>query len=171
MQSASTEQANSQLVRLYYEEINKGNLAILDKLCVPGIIHHTTHSPKPVVGRPAVKKLLVSYHTAFPNLQYQLEHLICQGDLVAVNWKATGTFERMFRGILPTGKNCLMSGMTIYRVNNGKIEERWVVNDDLEILQQMGLARWVLSIGVVISVIFPFGYYKLKKLFRQVKSN
>lgn len=169
MPSSYIEQENIRLIQRYFEEINKGNLAILDELCAPEIIHHTTHSPKPIVGLIEVKKLAASYHSAFPDLQYQLEQVISDEGLVAINWKATGTFKGTFRGILPTGKSCLMSGMSINRIVKGKIVERWVVNDDLGILQQMGLPRWILGIGVFISVILPFGYYKFKNLFKQLQ--
>jgi predicted ester cyclase len=164
------ETQNVQLIRRYFEEISRGNLAILDELCAPDIIHHTTHSPKPIVGLKNVKKLATSYHSAFPDLQYHLAQVISEGELVAINWKATGTFKGIFSGILPTGKSCLMSGMSINRIVEGKIVERWIVNDDLGILQQIGLPRWLLGIAVTLSVIFPFGSYKLKQLFKQDKA-
>lgn len=156
---------NKRLVERYFEEISRGNLAILDELCAPELVHHTTHSPQPLHGLENVWPLTTSYHTAFPDLHYKVDHLVAEGDLVAFRWTAEGHHTGPFQGILPTGKHCVMSGMSIYRCMDGKIVERWVLNDDLGILGQFGVPRWMLAICVLLCVVPVYLYNSLKKTF------
>ncbi len=155
---------NKKVIERYFEEINLGNLGVLDELCAPDLVHHTTHSPEPLYGLDKVKPLAASYHSAFPDLHYQLDHVIAEGDLVVVRWTAEGHHRGSFQGILPTGKRCVISGMTINRVVEGKIVERWVLNDDLSMVRQFGLPRWLLAIAVLSCVLPRYAYYQLKKV-------
>jgi predicted ester cyclase len=47
----------------------------------------------------------------------------------------------MFRGIAPTGKHVTFTGMTLYRMAQGKIVEQWTVEDGISLYQQLGLLR------------------------------
>jgi predicted ester cyclase len=42
------------------------------------------------------------------------------------------------QGIPATGKKVSMPGITIFRLDNGKIAEGWVLNDNLSLMQQLG---------------------------------
>jgi predicted ester cyclase len=44
-----------------------------------------------------------------------------------------------FQGHPPTGKQIEIGGVTIERIKDGKIVERWVYSDRLGVLQQHGL--------------------------------
>jgi predicted ester cyclase len=49
-----------------------------------------------------------------------------------------GTHEGEFGGIAPTGSPIALQGIAIYRVNGGKLMERWVVSDLHGLLQEIG---------------------------------
>jgi steroid delta-isomerase-like uncharacterized protein len=140
---------NKAITQRYYEEISRGNLAILAEIVAPDILHHTTHSPEPVLGLPAVQKLAEAYHRAFPDLRYEIHQLIAEGDRVTIHWTASGHHRGAFNAIPPTGRFCRMSGITINRYADGKLVERWVLNDDLGMLRQMGVSRPFLALGVL----------------------
>jgi predicted ester cyclase len=42
-------------------------------------------------------------------------------------------------GIPPTGKNVVITGISIYRLSEGKIAEEWRNRDTLGMLQQLGI--------------------------------
>jgi predicted ester cyclase len=42
-------------------------------------------------------------------------------------------------GILPTGKEVMIRGISIWRIANGKIRECWVNYDALGLMQQLGV--------------------------------
>jgi steroid delta-isomerase-like uncharacterized protein len=65
--------------------------------------------------------------------------LIADGDLVAVYWIARGTNTGAGNGLPATGKKVEQSGITIWRIVDGKIKEEWSAFDQLSMMQQLGL--------------------------------
>ena len=45
-----------------------------------------------------------------------------------------------FFGIAPTGKKVILRGVHIMRIADGKVAEHWGSNDDLGLMQQLGMA-------------------------------
>jgi steroid delta-isomerase-like uncharacterized protein len=76
--------------------------------------------------------------TAFPDLERKLEDVVAEGDRVVARWSARGTHNGDFNGMPPTGKVADSSGITIFRVEDGRIVEEWSESDMLGLLQQLG---------------------------------
>jgi steroid delta-isomerase-like uncharacterized protein len=76
--------------------------------------------------------------TAFPDLERTVEDLVAQGDKVVARWTATGTHTGDFMGIPPSGQVATSSGITIFRIADGRIVEEWSESDMLGLLQQVG---------------------------------
>jgi len=53
-------------------------------------------------------------------------------------WRAEGTHLGPFMGTPPTGKFVSTSGITIFRLQNGRIIEEWGQSDTIGLLQQVG---------------------------------
>lgn len=53
-------------------------------------------------------------------------------------WTVTGEHKGELAGIAPTGRRLEFSGMSEYRVLNGKIVESWYVYDLYGLMQQLG---------------------------------
>ncbi len=47
--------------------------------------------------------------------------------------------QREFMGIPPTGKQLTLSGISIYRIVDGKIREEWNLADTQGLMRQLGL--------------------------------
>jgi steroid delta-isomerase-like uncharacterized protein len=75
---------------------------------------------------------------AFPDLERTIEDLVAEGDKVVARWTARGTHDGDFNGIPPTGKTAHSSGITIFRIADGRIVEEWAESDTLGLLQQVG---------------------------------
>lgn len=58
---------------------------------------------------------------------------------MAVRWSRSGTQQKSVMGIEPTGKRISVSGMTIYRITDGRIDEAWNIQDKVAMLKQLGL--------------------------------
>lgn len=58
---------------------------------------------------------------------------------MASRWTATGTHRGDFMGHPASGRQFSISGISIYRLRDGKIAEGWVNDDSLGMLQQLGL--------------------------------
>jgi hypothetical protein len=64
--------------------------------------------------------------------------MLAEGDRVVTRWTARGTHRGELMGIPPTGKPVTMTGITINRLEGGKVVEDWTVFDQLGLLQQLG---------------------------------
>ncbi len=79
------------------------------------------------------------FAAAFPDGQMTIEDLVAEGDRVVARTTFNGTHQGEMQGIPATGKAVSVSGITIFRLDNGKIAEGWLVNDNLGLMQQLGV--------------------------------
>ena len=56
-----------------------------------------------------------------------------------LGWAGTVTHEGDFRGIPATGRRIQVSGINMYRVEDGRIGAEWEQMDSIGMLQQMGV--------------------------------
>jgi predicted ester cyclase len=130
----STEE-NKAHTHQYFEEMNKGNLVVIDELCTPEFVYHGTTGD---MTREQFKQYAMGLLTAFPDLSLSIDDMIAEGDKVAVRYTFQGTHRGVFRGIAPTGKQITFSGLEIDRCVGGKFVETWLVSDTLGMMQQLG---------------------------------
>jgi predicted ester cyclase len=123
--------ANKDVVRHYYDAAwSGGDLSVVDDLVSPG------YRPG---GPEGEKQLIAGARTAFPDLRYILEDVLAaEGDMVVVRWTAQGTHRGRFRGIAPSGAEVSWSGITIYRLADGRLISGWSRSQQLGLLQQLG---------------------------------
>jgi len=72
-----------------------------------------------------------------PDAQITVEKQLAEGDLVATRWVGRGTHEGELLGIQPTGKQVTVSGLTISRLEGGKIVEEFQNWDTFGMMQQL----------------------------------
>lgn len=80
------------------------------------------------------------WRQAFPDAVCTVDKLVAEGDLVAASWTCRGTNTGTGQGLPATGKAVAVSGITIFRVKDGKLAEEWGVVDMWGLLKQLGLA-------------------------------
>jgi steroid delta-isomerase-like uncharacterized protein len=124
--------------RFLDETVNKKNLAANDKLTTADFVERWVPPGFPE-GRDATKTFFAMVLSAFPDLTYEVEDVIAQGDRVAVRivWRGMQTGE--FMGYSPSGKRVTLNGIEWMRMGDGRIAEHWGVEDDLGMMQQLGL--------------------------------
>jgi predicted ester cyclase len=133
----STEE-NKAIVRRYREIHNSNNLAALDQVVDANIVSHSgiPGLPPGLEGGKMVHNMFLS---AFPDSQVTTEDLIAEGDKVVERFSFHGTNKGSFMGAPPTGKQVTSTGMSVFRIANGKIVEHWGENDALGVMQQLGM--------------------------------
>jgi steroid delta-isomerase-like uncharacterized protein len=129
---------NKGIVRRAIEEPWKGNLDIVDELIASDYVGHDPSMPEPLRGPEGVKEFISTYRDAYPDSLITVETQIAEGDLVATRWTGRGTHKGELMGIEPTGKQVTVSGLTLSRVQNGKIVEEFQNWDALGMMQQLG---------------------------------
>ena len=68
--------------------------------------------------------------------------MIAEGDKVVTRWTGRGTHQAELPGnppIPPTGKQVTVTGIDVYRIENGRTAEHWGNFDQLGMLQQLGV--------------------------------
>ncbi len=76
---------------------------------------------------------------AFPDLHYTVEDQIAEGDKVVTRYMASGTHQSELMRIAPTGNWVEITGISITRIQDGRIEEIWENYDTLGMMQQLGV--------------------------------
>jgi steroid delta-isomerase-like uncharacterized protein len=127
---------NKAMVRQTFEEIwNRGNFAVIDERFASDYIGHSVSQ---IRGPEGGKQFAAAIRSAFPDYQYTVEDEITEGDRVVHRWTVRGMHEGEFQGMPPSGKQIEMTGITIFRIANGKLIEGWTNKDVLGMLQQLG---------------------------------
>ena len=126
------------LIRRTFDDLwNKGNLAVCDDLYAS---HCSFHDPNFTIdGVAGMKQQVTDLRTAQPDLHLDVQDVLIDGDLSAFRWTSGGTAQKEFRGLPPTGKSYVMTGMDMAKWEDDRIVEQWTNYDLLGALQQVGI--------------------------------
>jgi steroid delta-isomerase-like uncharacterized protein len=125
------------IVRRYIEQvINEQRLDLAEEFLAENIELHGSGIPP---GRKMVKQWLAMFATAFPDGYTTIEDMVAEEEKVIARTTFNGTHKAEMQGIPATGKTVNMPGIIIFRMDNGKIAEGWLVNDNLSLMQQLGV--------------------------------
>jgi predicted ester cyclase len=121
--------ANKELLRRFYKQVYVDwDMSLVDAVVSPRFTSHDWPDGGPT-GPRAFRQYYAAIRAAVPDARYEVDDLIAEGDRVVVRWRLLGTHEGSFQGIAPTGRAIELKGIAIYRVDGGKLMERWVVSD------------------------------------------
>jgi len=135
--ASSLQEQNKALAKRAFEELlSKGRFELAEQLYAKDFVNHGIHRDIRLEEDQAALK---GWHQAFPDLSIVPEKLIADGELVSVYWIARGTNTGAGNGLPATGKKAEQSGITIWRIVDGKIKEEWSAFDQLSLMQQLGL--------------------------------
>ena len=130
---------NKALVRRFYEEIDKGNIGILDELVAEDYLDHNPPPfPTSATGRERLKQDFKLFAQATPGY-HQIEDQIAEGDKVVTRLTSYGKHEGDLPGAPRTGNDMKMTSITIHRIANGKLVEKWSEKDMLSLFQSIGV--------------------------------
>jgi steroid delta-isomerase-like uncharacterized protein len=78
------------------------------------------------------------YLGAFPDAEVTIEDQLAEGDKVVTRWTGRGTHQGELMGVPPSGNRVEVPGITISRIEGGKIVEEWENYDALGMMQAIG---------------------------------
>lgn len=134
----TTENSETLARRMQEEVWNEGDLAAIDELLAEDFVQHSPWEPSELRSREAFKRQVSEFHDAFPDLHGTVDEVIADGDRVANRFTMRGTHEGTFMGVEPTGDTVELTGTIFAHVEEGKITERWVVDDIFGFMKQLG---------------------------------
>jgi predicted ester cyclase len=146
-QDAQVEE-NKVTIRRYYEEIwNRGDLSVADELIAPDIVFRGSLAAR-TRGVAAFKEYVAMVRRAFPDFSTTIEDLIGEGDKVVARLTHRGTHKGdLLFGIDPTQTEVTYLGISIFRLESGKIVDGWVVGDTLSLMRQLATASPRVPLG------------------------
>ena len=128
---------NKALARRSWEVVDNPDL--VDEIYAADLIWH--EPDQDIQGSKEAKQFIAMYRTAFPDLNVSVEDAIAEGEKVLTRWTARGTHQGEIEEFgPPTGKHVEFEGLTLHRIEGGKIVEEWERYDNLSVMQQLGLA-------------------------------
>jgi steroid delta-isomerase-like uncharacterized protein len=128
---------NKALVRRWIDVYNTHNMDSFDEFIAPNYVDHTNK-----VDKEGLRQLFTMGFTGFPDWHETIDDIIAEGNKVWIRITYTGTHTGEFMGQAPTGKKTTMTGVDIYRIENGKLVEYWNVSDVMNFNIKLGLIEY-----------------------------
>jgi ketosteroid isomerase-like protein len=132
--NVATNDANKEIVRHYLQILSGGTLDALDQVVGPDFADRTPGVPGNLHGPDTIRDSQRRARELFQDIRYTVDDLIAEGDRVAARY----TVRAVRKGNGGSGKPVEVTGITIFRIADGKIRETWVVNDQIELFHQLG---------------------------------
>jgi predicted ester cyclase len=138
----STSHMNKSIVVAFTQAFNDRNITALDKLVAANEVEHNSLAHQGLSG---VKQYFRDLISAFPDLHITIDHIISEGDNVAVFTNTTGTLAQQVMstaGIPISGKNISFKTADLYRIADNKIVEHWDIIESVKMLSNLGLIKF-----------------------------
>jgi predicted ester cyclase len=127
---------NEAVVRRFMDELwSDGNLGAADELVAINHVHHL--GGEELHGPDGVKEAVSWLRSAFPDLRFEIDDVVSDGDRVVLRWTATGTHKGTFADVAPTGRRVTWIGCDWFRLRGGQLTEAFVVADGGALYEQL----------------------------------
>ena len=133
-----TTEMNKDIVQRFDNMLNTRDFGDLDAVCTPDMVNHALRPDRPK-GLEGTRQWLDTEGIKFQDFRWQQLIVVGEDDLVVQFGVRGGEWPGgMFRGFdVPAGPYARDTAF-MYRVTDGRISERWAVNDHLTWLLQLG---------------------------------
>ena len=118
----------------FYEILNDWSPDYLDEICAPDLRGHAGAG----ADLDQLKNAISSFFEAFPDLQIEVRHLVCEGDTVSAWTSYSGSHQEEFAGVPGSGRSVKFAAWDLIRVKDGKIAEITQYCDLFTLLNQIG---------------------------------
>lgn len=133
-----TNEQNKAIVRRFWQAYEANDQAALDAVLAPDLVARTPGSPEPQNRERHLQRISM-FNAAFSERHFTVDEMIAEGDVVATRTTLRGIHTGAFQGHPPTGKPMAATGLTLERIQDGRIVERWFSFDTARVLQALGI--------------------------------
>lgn len=136
--AANANDLTAQAARRYAAFWNTGDPALARLALAPDFMDRTLPAGREqgVNGPLQASK---GFRAAVPDLKAEITDMLVDGDRIAVHLHFTGHFTGVFGAAQGQGQTIDFRAFDLYRVADGRIAENWHLEDNLTLLQQMGV--------------------------------
>jgi steroid delta-isomerase-like uncharacterized protein len=137
----ATAQTAKDVVRRYTEEgYNKGDPEAIEETVADDVVVHGLHGVDgPVRGVDDYLEWAGDLIKAVPDAHAEIEALIAEENTAAVHWTISGTQEGELGDLPATGEEFSMRALAFFRIEDGKIAEKWYNPDEATMMEQLGV--------------------------------
>lgn len=135
----ATAQTNKNVLQRAFDALNDQDRATFIDLHATDVVAHA--GDESIHGIDDLVTEEFAYFDVFPDLTYTLDETVAEGDTVAALWTFTGTHEGKFHGIDPTRAKVEISVMGMFRIEEERVVEVWILSDQLGLMQQFGVVE------------------------------
>ena len=130
---------NASIVRNFVDQIlNQGHIDQAQAFVWEDVVEQVPF-PGQGLGLSGLQDVLRGMKAAFPDIHWNIEEQISEGDRVMSRFTWTGTHRGPFLGIPPTGRQVSVWGVVIDRLVDGRIKQTRIIMDALGMMAQMGV--------------------------------
>jgi steroid delta-isomerase-like uncharacterized protein len=135
MNGMTQQEENKAIVFKYVDAFNRGDLDALRALFAGDA------EIQGVFGRGLMDKILPIWRQLIEGygVQFTVEDICAEGDVVAVRYTERGTFRAPAFGNEPTGKSYELVAMEWFVIRDGKVQRRWGARDAASQARQLGI--------------------------------
>ncbi|HCO94264.1 MAG TPA: hypothetical protein DIU00_09980 [Phycisphaerales bacterium] len=138
-QAAFADTEANKAIMLRAEEFwNGGDMAIMKEVYADDMVNHDPTTPD-VRDYDSLKGFAAALFAGMPDFHVTSQDMVAEGDKVAGRWTATATQTGELFGIPPSGKQATWTGISVYRLADGKVAEVWWSKDVLGMMEQIGV--------------------------------
>jgi len=131
---------NKNLIGTATEEIGlRGNFDIIPDLFANNFALHFLPGDTTLIGLESLKDSAKQCREALHDLTPESRLVVAENDLVAVWTMANGTHTGPLFGFPPTENRAAFHAISIFRTNDGKIAEQWLLPDLFSLFSQIGV--------------------------------
>lgn len=124
----------------FYQFWNTGDPMHLTEAVASNFTDHTLPPGRPQ-GPDGPAFASRNFRAAVPDLGVEIRKMIIAGDYVTVHMAFTGHFTGRFGDVSGQGQKISFIATDLIRVRNGRVTDNWHIEDNLSLLQQMGVVR------------------------------
>ena len=152
--TATLQEQNKAIARRVFDEIfNQGKFHVADEIYSQDFVNHGLHTDANLEADQAAVHF---EKQACPDLKITYGPMVAEGDLVTVLWVFRGTNTARSGWVPATGAKIEVKGITIWRIDDGKIRDEWTSINELTIIREVAYQlRWQL-LGLVCVVLILF---------------
>jgi steroid delta-isomerase-like uncharacterized protein len=126
--------------RRYAAFWNTGEARYAEAALAQDFVDRTLPSGRPQ-GVKGVLEASKNFRAAIPDLRAEIEELLVVNDRAIVRYIFTGHFTGSFKDLKGDGREISFRAVDIYRVQNGQISDNWHLEDNLSLMQQLGVVK------------------------------
>ncbi|MGD2157153.1 MAG: ester cyclase [Anaerolineales bacterium] len=133
-----TNEEKKAIVRRFFEAFEANDHTTIKEVTAPDLTAYLPGAPGPQ-NREGMLQGISDFSAAFSDRRLITHELIAEGRKVAARTSMTATHTGDYQGQPPTGRQIVINGLSIEHIEEGKIVERWLAYDLMDLMQQLGL--------------------------------